>query len=90
MPLDLTPQLHDDPWESIVAKYGGSSAAVEADVPSQHRHMLQAAPSAPLWSPQNPLFWLGAVMVATALGAFSFGGNVRLAKTKVSGSIGEA
>jgi hypothetical protein len=89
MALDLTPQLHDDPWESIVAKYGQHTAA-EADVPSQHRHMLQAAPSAPLWSPQNPLFWLGAVMVATALGAFSFGGNIRLGKAKASGSVGQA
>jgi hypothetical protein len=88
MALDLTPQLHDDPWEAITAKYG-SSSAVEPEVPSQHRHMLQAAPGAPLWSPQNPLFWLGVVMLATAAGAFSFGGNVRLAKTKASLNVGE-
>jgi hypothetical protein len=86
MALDLTPQLHDDPWEAIVAKYG--SNGLEPEVPSQHGHMLQAAPSAPLWSPQNPLFWLGVVMVATALGAFSASGSVRLAKTKVSAGIG--
>ncbi len=88
MALDLTPQLSEDPWDSIVAKYGHS--AMEPDVPGQHRHVQQVAPTAPLWSPQNPLFWLGAVMVATALGAFSAGGHVRVAKTKVSADVGEA
>ncbi len=87
MALDLTPQLHDDPWESITSKYG--AVAPEPEIPGQHHHLLSPGPAAPLWSPQNPLFWLGVVMVATAAGAFSFGGNVRLAKTKASVNVGE-
>ena len=87
MALDLTPQLHDDPWESITSKYG--AVAPEPEVPSQHRHLLQAAPSAPLWSPQNPLFWLGVVMAATAVGAFSAGGHVRVGKGQVDANVGK-
>jgi hypothetical protein len=89
MALDLTPQLTDDPWESIVAKYG-QHTALAPDVPGQHSAMMSAVPTAPLWSPQNPLFWVGAVMLATAFGAFAASGSVRVAKTKVSAGVGEA
>ena len=87
MALDMTPQLSDDPWDAITARFGAN--AVEPDVPGQQRHLLQSAPTAPLYSPQNPLFWLGVVMVGTALGAFAASGSVRVGKAKVTAGVGE-
>ncbi len=40
-------------------------------------------------SPHNPLFWFGA-LAAASLGLIAVGGNVRIAKAKVSASVGEA
>jgi hypothetical protein len=40
-----------------------------------------------LFHPDNPLFWLGGVLAVT-FGLVAFSGSVRVARAKVSGSVG--
>jgi hypothetical protein len=92
MALDLTPTLTGNPWDAIGPGRFGSSDDVLVSVPTGGSPGTANAIGAhpPVWSPQNPLFWFGGLLLATGFGLFAVGGNVRVGKTKASASIGEA
>lgn len=90
MPLDTAPQLSGDGWGGV-GKYGTvmiEQTGGRVNIP--HTANSGALDSAPLWSPDNPLFWFGAVLLATGLGMFAISGDLKVAKTKVSAGIGQA
>jgi hypothetical protein len=72
-----------DFFQGTVPGGGGFAAGTEAlgtDVTSTSARWLV--------SPQNPLFWFGALLLVT-VGAAGVAGSVRLGPARVSGSVGK-
>jgi hypothetical protein len=87
--LDTAPTLTGDPWDAMGVFRYGTEPIRQAGARAVLPHVQSSAnPDAPLWSPQHPLFWFAAVLVATGTGLFAVSGSVRVAKTKASASIG--
>lgn len=86
--MDTAPTLTGDPWGRF--KYG--TLPIEQSGGRSHiPHVVNdATDTPPPWSPDNPLFWFGAVLLATGFGLFAISGEVKVAKTKIAAGIGEA
>jgi hypothetical protein len=88
--LDTVPSMTGEPFDNIgMFRYGvdpiSRGAAARVTLPHVQS---DANPDAPPWSPQHPLFWFGVVLAATGLGLFGVSGQVKIAKTKASASLG--
>lgn len=86
---NFPPMLEADPWSDMIHQNGLNRLEPES-VPGSQRHLIAGAkPTAPLWSPQNPLFWVGLVALGVAAGLFSAGGSVRVGPAKAAVKVGE-
>jgi len=88
--MDTTPRIDGDGWGGV-GKLG--TAMIEQTggrVHIPHTGNSGATDSAPPWSPDNPLFWFGAVLLATGFGMFAISGELKVAKTKLSAGVGQA
>lgn len=92
MALDTVPNIFGDPWGNYGQfRYGVTpieQAGGRASIPSVNGATGTGGP--PPWSPENPLFWFAALLLATGTGMFAISGNVRIAKSRAGASIGEA
>src|SRR5262249_11849843 len=86
MALDTTPTLVGDPWQ----RYGTDPVRPTGGKAMLPHVQSSATSHPPVWSPDNPLFWFGGLLLATGFGLFAISGSVKVAKTRVSGSVGEA
>lgn len=88
MALDTSPMVGDG-WTGV-GKYG--TLPIEQSGGRAHIPHVQNSigNDVPPWSPDNPLFWFGAILLATGVGLFAISGEVKVAKTKVTGAIGSA
>ena len=73
--------------------YGTAPVAIPAVSPPASASSTDALGHAGGWkglvNPNNPMFWLG-VVVLTTFGAAGLAGSVRLGPAKATGSIGKA
>lgn len=88
--IDTTPTITGDPWDTMGRWRYGIDPILQHGGMAEIPHVTGSGnPMAKPWSPQHPLFWLAVVMVGTGFGMFGLSGSVKVAKTRVSGSVGE-
>lgn len=86
MPMDTAPIMGDG-WG--VGKYG-TEPILQSGGRTHIPHVANAATETPpLYSPDNPLFWFGALLLGTGLGMFAISGDLKVAKTKFSAGVGK-
>lgn len=88
MAMDTAPVINGDGWGTF--KYG-TIPIVQSGGRAHIPHVsTDAHDNIAPWSPDNPLFWFGAVLLATGLGMFAISGEIKVAKTKIAAGIGES
>jgi hypothetical protein len=89
--LDRTPTLSGNGWDAYGAWRYGTEPIEQAGGRAHIPHVQSSAiPSAPPWSPQNPLFWFAALLLATGAGLFGVSGSVKVGKTTAAAEIGKS
>jgi hypothetical protein len=81
--MDLAPLMGAEKW-GIPNNPASNSASALTSLPAPS---AQHAAAAKLYSPQNPLFWFGALGVVT-VGLMAFSTTVRVGKTSASLTVG--
>jgi hypothetical protein len=90
--MDGVPSMTGDPWGALgITRYGTEPIRPDDTLRVSIPHVQAGAgQSVPPWSPQHPLFWFGALLLATGAGLFAVSGSVRVAKTNASASVGKS
>jgi len=77
---------------NAASKYGGALAAAPTVSRDHSAAATAAGPSldvkAPVWSPENPLFWFG-VLAAASVGLMGYSTTVRVGPAKAGIEVGK-